>query len=337
MYNNVIRKYVMNIDLDHVCPPYLHILLGVVKKHHDLLEKECHSIDLAIAQHLAENQEDLNCDCSTTYQNYVDQLREIEKLKWKRDAAKRRLESFEPDESLPLAMIRRQQTRLRDKVSVLEKKLDHQTAKLKPLPFLSGPVTANLDTVLRGKKITMQAYHGRSFVGNHCHKYLKSDVIDAVCDSVLSKTAELCTNGSLRAKAYDVSNKFKDLNVFYSYIHECVSHQRKISTEDTEQIQQCIDMYLSFYRKEFPLSRVTPKQHLLESHCVPWIRRWGFGLALHGEQGGEETHATINLLKIKVRSLRNQDDQLKTLMREHMTLISPVFHGMFSLEKRKKH
>ena len=39
MYNNVIRKYVMNIDLDHVCPPYLHILLGVVKKHHDLLEK----------------------------------------------------------------------------------------------------------------------------------------------------------------------------------------------------------------------------------------------------------------------------------------------------------
>ena len=46
-------------------------------------------------------------------------------------------------------------------------------------------------------------------------------------------------------------------------------------------------MYMTFYRARFPEVRIIPKQHILEAHCVRWIRRWGFGLALHGEQGGE--------------------------------------------------
>ena len=58
-----------------------------------------------------------------------------------------------------------------------------------------------------------------------------------------------------------------------------------------------INIYMSYYRREFPEVRVIPKQHLLESHCVPWIQRWGFGLSLHGEQGGEEAQATVNCLK----------------------------------------
>ena len=43
-YNNVIHEPICDIELSNVCPPYLHILLGIVKKHHDLLEQECHAI-----------------------------------------------------------------------------------------------------------------------------------------------------------------------------------------------------------------------------------------------------------------------------------------------------
>ena len=48
------RRPLVNIELDHVAPPYLHILLGITKKHHDLLEDECsHSLDKVIGQSLA--------------------------------------------------------------------------------------------------------------------------------------------------------------------------------------------------------------------------------------------------------------------------------------------
>ena len=40
LHNNAIRSPIVDIELDHVAPPYLQILLGIAKKHHDLLEEE---------------------------------------------------------------------------------------------------------------------------------------------------------------------------------------------------------------------------------------------------------------------------------------------------------
>ena len=39
-YYNCVYSPLINIELDRVSPPYLHILLGVVLKHHKLLELE---------------------------------------------------------------------------------------------------------------------------------------------------------------------------------------------------------------------------------------------------------------------------------------------------------
>ena len=54
-YFNVINHPLLNIDLDMVCPPYLHILLGVVKRHHDLLLKDMTSLDEDIGKYLAKS------------------------------------------------------------------------------------------------------------------------------------------------------------------------------------------------------------------------------------------------------------------------------------------
>ena len=35
-YNNVIHEPLWDIDISNVCPPYLHILLGILKKPHDI-------------------------------------------------------------------------------------------------------------------------------------------------------------------------------------------------------------------------------------------------------------------------------------------------------------
>ena len=35
-YNNVVNPPLLHIEPDNYCLPYLHCLLGIVKKHHDL-------------------------------------------------------------------------------------------------------------------------------------------------------------------------------------------------------------------------------------------------------------------------------------------------------------
>ena len=52
VYNNVIRRPMVKFELSQVAPPYLHILFGIVKKHHTLLETASDSIDQKIAQTL---------------------------------------------------------------------------------------------------------------------------------------------------------------------------------------------------------------------------------------------------------------------------------------------
>ena len=86
-------------------------------------------------------------------------------------------------------------------------------------------------------------------------------------------------------------------------------------------------MYMTFYRARFPEVRIIPKQHVLEAHCVQWIRRWGFGLALHGEQGGEEIHATVNRIQRRAWGMRNYEDRLRLLMKEQLTQASPVLQA----------
>ena len=48
-FHNALHTPLLNIDLDSVTPPYLHILLGIVLKHHKLLEDATHNLDQQIA------------------------------------------------------------------------------------------------------------------------------------------------------------------------------------------------------------------------------------------------------------------------------------------------
>ena len=84
---------------------------------------------------------------------------------------------------------------------------------------------------------------------------------------------------------------------------------------------------MTFFPPQFSNILVTPKQHLLEVHCFPFLQRNRFGLALHGEQGDEETHATISLLEKRTWGLRSEEKQLLFVMKEHMTMISPALRG----------
>ena len=221
-------------------------------------------------------------------------------------------------------------TEIEDEIEELENETEEDSLNL---PILCGPVVQNLDTVLKKNSITLQAYHGRSMVGNHCHRYLKNDVIDNICNSVVSKTKELVQNEDVISKANQIKEKFKTINQTYAEVHNAVSHCKPISPCQQENIKTHIETYMSTFRS-LTNTKITPKQHLLECHCAPFIQKWGFGLGLLGEQGGEECHAFVNILKNRTYGVKREEDRLRILMREHMTLISPDLR--LALPNRRK-
>ena len=71
-YKNCIHEPLLDINISHVCPPYLCILLGIVKKHNDLLEEKVHEVEIQIAEEISLSRVKLN---NTLYHNYIQDLR----------------------------------------------------------------------------------------------------------------------------------------------------------------------------------------------------------------------------------------------------------------------
>ena len=135
---------------------------------------------------------------------------------------------------------------------------------------------------------------------------------------------ELVDENHLRMTATRTTEKFIQLNTLYSRIHAKISHSRPMTENEIDTLDSDIKQYMYFYRRKFPSQRIIPKQHILEQHCVPFIRRYGFGLGLHGEQGGEETHAVVNRLKRRAWGMKNEAEKLRVIMTEHMAIVSPT-------------
>ena len=63
--------------------------------------------------------------------------------------------------------------------------------------FLLAPSRKGLKRTLKENKIYMQQHHGRFFVRNHRHCYLKENVCGNICDSVVHTTKQLTSNKKL--------------------------------------------------------------------------------------------------------------------------------------------
>ena len=76
-YKNVINPPIIDIKPSSYIPPYLHLLLGIIKKHHELLEYLCHILDMKIASEMAQGRHPLG---DSPFEQYVQQLRESKDL-----------------------------------------------------------------------------------------------------------------------------------------------------------------------------------------------------------------------------------------------------------------
>jgi hypothetical protein len=66
----------VDIELTQVVPPYLHLLLGIVQRHHSLLEKESDELDREVAEKLSKgHSQPQEEEENTAFKNYIRSLR----------------------------------------------------------------------------------------------------------------------------------------------------------------------------------------------------------------------------------------------------------------------
>ena len=88
----------------------------------------------------------------------------------------------------------------------------------------------------------------------------------------------------------------------------------------------CIKDFLRVYRESFLQANITPKLHLLEDHAVEQLRRFGIGLGLLNEQGGELIHTEFNRAGRVVNGMKDELSKLMSVMRRHLTTTFPEVH-----------
>ena len=162
-----------------------------------------------------------------------------------------------------------------------------------------------------------------------------SRIYEKCTEAIVTKTKELTKNETIINKARITKDSFDKVNDAYREVHRLISHCEPIYEDELQYIEQLIHTYMSLYRIEFP-GKVIPKQHFLEAHCVPWIRKFGFGLGLHGEQGGELIHSTVSKLERIGRHIRNDEKRMKTVMKSHLLLTSPDLKACQPETKKRK-
>lgn len=63
--------------------------------------------------------------------------------------------------------------------------------------------------------------------------------------------------------------------------------------------------------------------HMLEDHCMEWVRAHKVGFGLLGEQGAESIHSRFNDLAEKYKPCPKGEERLMNMMKEHLLHITP--------------
>ncbi|XP_071490789.1 uncharacterized protein [Diadema antillarum] len=254
---NVIRPPVFNIPLDQVCPPGLHLSLGIFLKLYVAFERECHALDMAMAGKLRPE-----TALSKTRANF---------------------------------------------------------------PIESGPVVCGVEKVLQDLSVHRQAYHGKSFVGNHIHKCLKPTNIDRLTGQVEETVRSLCP--ALHDESKAVAVKYNAILKLYGRCHSAMNAGYFLPDHEIDELEDNIKGFFTCFRTDFHGESTTPKLHIMEMHVVPWLRRWHAGLGVMGEQGGESVHVQLNTIMRDLRGFTNDLTILEHAVKAQWIQSSPHMYA----------
>ena len=309
-FENCVNRPMLKIEIDHVVPPYLHILLGIMKRHHELLEDSANYLDqLLMKQEEQYTTMAAQKQLATSLRDYGGNWQEAEKLKANK--------SFTASGGRAKGLT---EIEIKDSIDRYNEKL--QSLQKTDLQDRQGPLAFPLDDIMKKEKVTVQPYHNRSYLGNDCHTYFTKKVYEKCTEHILTKVKELTTNPEILKEAHTLKTTYDDINSRFKTLHEKVAHSRPIDEGTVLQIDTDIQEYMKTFRQNFE-GKCLPKHHILEKHVAPWIAEWKFGLALQGESGLELCHQTLAVAERSARHLRATERGAKLTLERHFVTGDP--------------
>ncbi|XP_038050937.1 uncharacterized protein LOC119724100 [Patiria miniata] len=245
---SVVSTPMLHVEIHNVIVPTLHISLGVYKRLYDLFEMECHRLDVevlkqrAIGRSLDDEDDSLATDFDKKVEDELSRQRRVEKdLQEKRN----NLEELEEEVPLPLLNDLHNSTgnEMVNKVQMLRADIAEmeQSDGKAELEFGTGPITSSLDDVLQKHKVNRQAYHGKSFVGNHVNKCCQIPVIEDLTAQPRRMTDRLHLDGltiaaseRIKRKAAEIGKSFHEVFLSFADVHHAINHANPISHSDME-------------------------------------------------------------------------------------------------------
>ena len=321
-YGNCVRPVLLDIDIEMVVPMYLHIHMGIIVKHHDLLKVEIDAIDAMLAKQFVGDEKFISTGF-TQFDKYVLDKRELKELIEERN---RLSETFEDCavRGNTLAKFQKQHKEIQERIEELREDVNGNGLK----PGV-GPIACSIEAILDTHGISTQAYHGGTFNGNHANKYIKPKVFADITDRICKKVEKMTKKASIIQASSNVKEKFNNLNKAYHAVHQAISHTKQIDETAQSQLQTDIDSYIKLFKESFPEQNILPKMHILQSHCTTFIESTGFGLGLLGEQGGELLHSTLSKLEQRTRGIRNARKRMLSTLESHHLMNSSALRNRF--------
>ncbi|XP_065655233.1 uncharacterized protein LOC136081633 [Hydra vulgaris] len=296
-----------------------------------MLEDSCHTIDIKIAGRMAVTNQTLDCE---EFNAYIEHQRQINQLQISIQALEDKTRVI--TEALEMQIIFNPENEEKIKLVFerhlihFEKKKKEQISELKILLEADhikksfGPLVNKLDKVLNSLGVQRQAYHGKSFVGNHVNKMLKEKSILELCNSIPNLVVELGFNDTdIHRETIEVCKNFKVLFSKFGICHKLINSCNQFNEDNKQDLENRIKDFMKYFRENWPNASITPKLHLLEYHALPFIRKWGVGLGTYGEQGGESLHAEINRMKSTYCHMKGVR-RLKSMMNGHFIKNNPT-------------
>ncbi|XP_078665687.1 uncharacterized protein LOC144908049 [Branchiostoma floridae x Branchiostoma belcheri] len=269
-YKNVIAPAMFQIPIEQVCPPSLHICLGIYQKLFHMLEAELHDLDVILASYLVRNilpDEDVD-EAEVMHHHLLHGLSDFVQAV---EEGEGQAEEDNVTEMLAeIASLQEKRKKLECKADGILKKGQVTTA--------SGPLASLLDGVLQKHHVRRQAYHGQTFVGNHVKIMLQEQAIADLTTVAAEAASNIVTSFdfplALITKTRGIAEKYKKVFQQFAQCYKHFTHGEKMDTERIDLLDDSIRTFLASFR-EFSCCNVPHQDAHFGTACCPLCTKGG--------------------------------------------------------------
>ena len=199
----------------------------------------------------------------------------------------------------------------------------------------SKAVSTNLENKLQKFNIKRQKFHGKSFIGNDCDRYLERAVYSEICQVVVTTTKQITADQEHILRAKSITSKHHKLWNLFSHVYDLVKHSNYLSENDILEIGKAVDEFMAYFRRRFPNESIPLKFHIIEDHLVDSCIQYRYGLGLFGEQGVESIHHRLKEVGTIFRSMVDSQQRLKSTVEEHHISTLPTIRSLIPIPPKR--